>query len=223
MPARALRAAAAPRRRRGRGIPETLPPFSRAPGSRAIAAAPAGAATSGRAPLPGPTADAKAYGAWRPRDPDTMPERPWFDRFLEMQMSDSRDVLICAGDAHALALMLGDRARVEDDAAAALATTLAGARIVDADRLPADVAAMGATVDYVDPDGRRRTVTLAYPAQADAGAGRVSVLSPVGRALLGRRAGSVATVLLPDGRRMPIRIVGVAQRMRKDAEALALV
>jgi len=140
-----------------------------------------------------------------------------------MQMSDPRDVLIHAGDAHALALMLGDRARIEDDAAAALAATLAGARIVGVDDLPADVVAMGASVDYADADGRRRTVTLAFPAQADAGAGRVSVLSPVGRALLGRRVGAVATVLVPDGRRLPVRIVDVRQRRAKDAEALALV
>ncbi|MCL4798860.1 MAG: GreA/GreB family elongation factor [Burkholderiales bacterium] len=119
--------------------------------------------------------------------------------------------------------MLGDRARIEDDAAAALAATLAGARIVGVDDLPADVVAIGASVDYADADGRRRTVTLAFPAQADAGAGRVSVLSPVGRALLGRRVGAVATVLLPDGRRLPVRIVDVRQRRAKDAEALALV
>jgi transcription elongation GreA/GreB family factor len=50
----------------------------------------------------------------------------------------------------------------------------------------------------------------------------VSVLSPIGRALLGRLVGSVVDVLLPTGRHFAVRIVEVSRRSVKDEEALAL-
>jgi regulator of nucleoside diphosphate kinase len=53
-------------------------------------------------------------------------------------------------------------------------------------------------------------VTLVYPREADAAKRRISVLSPVGLALLGRRRGVEALVALPNGRRVSIRILDVA-------------
>jgi regulator of nucleoside diphosphate kinase len=141
-------------------------------------------------------------------------------------MTNRHDILISACDAQALALMLGDwprRHRLEQEAAEALATTLAGARVVAPARLPADVVAMHSTVNYIGiPDGESETVTIVYPAQADARAGRVSVLSPIGHALVGRLVGSVADVVLPTGRHFAVRIVDVSRRSVKDEEALAL-
>jgi transcription elongation GreA/GreB family factor len=61
-----------------------------------------------------------------------------------------------------------------------------------------------------------------YPAQADAGAGRVSVLSPIGRALLGRSVRSLTDVVLPTGRPLAVWIVDVLRRSIKDEEPLAL-
>jgi regulator of nucleoside diphosphate kinase len=141
-------------------------------------------------------------------------------------MTSRHDILISARDARALGLMLGDwprRHHLEQETAEELATAIAGARIVAGDELPDDVAAMHSTVSYVGiPDGVAETVTIVYPAQADARAGRVSVLSPIGRALLGRLVGSVVDVLLPTGRHFAVRIVEVSRRSVKDEEALAL-
>lgn len=141
-------------------------------------------------------------------------------------MTNLHDVLISVRDADALSLMLGDRPRrhsMEGEAVFALATTLGVARLVAANEMPVDVVKMGSTVVYVDrANGKRQTVTVVYPAQADAGSGRVSVLSPIGRALIGRRAGSDADVLLPAGHRISLRIEDVTRRRMKDAEALAL-
>jgi regulator of nucleoside diphosphate kinase len=141
-------------------------------------------------------------------------------------MTDRPDILISARDARALSLMLGNSPRqhcLEEEAAEALAITLSAARIVGVDQVPEGVVMMGSTVTYVDSvNGGRRVVTIAYPAQADASAGRVSVLSPIGRALLGRSVGSVIDVVLPTGRPLAIRIVDVKRRSTKDEEALAL-
>ena len=55
--------------------------------------------------------------------------------------------------------------------------------------------------------GQRSTLTLCQPAEADPAVGRVSVLSPVGSALLGLRVGSVARWLSAAGDEKAAEIV----------------
>ncbi len=57
--------------------------------------------------------------------------------------------------------------------------------------------------------GLHSTLTLCYPAQADPAAGRVSVLSPVGSALLGLRVGSAARWVSPSGDEKAAEILAV--------------
>src|SRR5690606_11056295 len=66
-------------------------------------------------------------------------------------------------------------------------------------RLPQDVARVGSTVTYRSDDSRVLTVTLAYPDEADAATGRVSVLSPVGATLIGLQPGQTITRMGWDG------------------------
>jgi regulator of nucleoside diphosphate kinase len=57
-------------------------------------------------------------------------------------------------------------------------------------RAPKDVVTIGSWVTYTDrTSGESRTVQLVYPDRADIAAGRVSVLTPVGAALLGLSPG----------------------------------
>jgi regulator of nucleoside diphosphate kinase len=55
----------------------------------------------------------------------------------------------------------------------------------------------------------RHEVTLVYPGGADIDAGRISVLVPVGTALLGLRVGQSIDWELPSGEKQRYRIVGV--------------
>jgi transcription elongation factor GreB len=57
----------------------------------------------------------------------------------------------------------------------------------------------GATVVFEDEEGRSRTVQIVGEDEVDAKRGRVSMKSPVGRALLGRRVGDVTSVHRPAG------------------------
>ena len=57
---------------------------------------------------------------------------------------------------------------------------------------------LGSTV-RVEVDGLEETYMLVGSAEADASAGRVSVVSPVGRALVGARAGTEVIVTTPRG------------------------
>jgi transcription elongation GreA/GreB family factor len=73
-----------------------------------------------------------------------------------------------------------------------------------------DVVRFRSTVVYEElPSRTSRRVTLVGPRESDAGVGRISVLSPVGRALLGRSTGQVAEVELPMGRTIAIRVADV--------------
>jgi len=86
------------------------------------------------------------------------------------------------------------------DAVELLGEEMARARAVLADEIPEDIVTMNSQVRYVDTtSGESRTVTVVYPEEADPRAGRVSVLAPIGCALLGLRVGQIIEWALPDG------------------------
>jgi regulator of nucleoside diphosphate kinase len=132
---------------------------------------------------------------------------------LEIEMATYNELLVSSRDAETLAAVVGDRRRTdrfEADAADALVRVLMDAQLVPHERLPADRVSMGSRVAYrEEPRGEPRTVALVHPADAAPSAGRISVLSPIGRALLGRRAGSVASLEVPGGRALTIRVLEV--------------
>ncbi|KRC82879.1 transcription elongation factor GreAB [Sphingomonas sp. Root241] len=71
------------------------------------------------------------------------------------------------------------------------------ARLYSAAKIPADVITMGSQVEFLDDSSDdRRTVTLVYPRDADIAEGRISILTPVGAALIGLRTGQ--SILWPD-------------------------
>ena len=81
------------------------------------------------------------------------------------------------------------------------------ARVVRSEEVPRDVVTMNSQVLFRDLDtGREGKVTIAYPAEADPASGRISVLSPVGTALVGATEGQEIELPLPHGNRRNIRI-----------------
>ena len=86
----------------------------------------------------------------------------------------------------------------------------AEAEIVPGNGVPADVVTMNSIVSFQDEEtGHVSRVALVYPADMSIAEHRISVLSPVGRALLGRTVGAVAEVSLPDGSERQIRILEI--------------
>jgi regulator of nucleoside diphosphate kinase len=84
----------------------------------------------------------------------------------------------------------------------ALEAELERARILPAADIPADVVTMHSRVRVTDLDGgEQRTLTLVFPAEADAAHGKISVLAPLGTALLGYRAGDTVEWQVPGGLR----------------------
>ncbi|MGF9566809.1 nucleoside diphosphate kinase regulator [Neorhizobium sp. BT27B] len=63
------------------------------------------------------------------------------------------------------------------------------ARIVEDGKIGVAVIRMGSTLRFTSDLGQDRTVTLVFPGEADIAAGKVSVLTPIGAALIGLSAG----------------------------------
>lgn len=88
---------------------------------------------------------------------------------------------------------------------------IARARIVNATRLRADVVALGREVVFRDETtGREHTVVLVLPQDADIAKGRASVMTPIGVALIGLRAGASFTWETRDGETRKLTVVSVA-------------
>jgi len=89
-----------------------------------------------------------------------------------------------------------------------LDSILARAAIVPAEAIPKDVVTMNSSLMCaLEGEAAPRRWTLVYPDTADFDAGRLSVLSPVGQALLGARAGQTVSYRLPDGREQSVTVI----------------
>ncbi len=86
---------------------------------------------------------------------------------------------------------------------------LGRARTVKPTAVPPSVVTMNSTVRLRDLDtGERETYTLVFPEDADASAGRISVLAPVGTAIIGNRVGDTIEWQVPAGlRRLKVEAV----------------
>ena len=116
-----------------------------------------------------------------------------------------RDILITENDRRRLGTMLQDPrlSRIEQrECLDALEAELERAYGVDPAELPHDVVTMNSTVEIRDlKSGETETYTLVYPERADINANRISVLAPIGTAILGCRVGDVVRVKTPSGAR----------------------
>ena len=77
---------------------------------------------------------------------------------------------------------------------------LANAQVIDPKLLDAEGRCVfGATVELEDDDGEKATWKIVGEDEADIKAGRISVTSPIGRALIGKYAGDSVEVQTPGG------------------------
>jgi regulator of nucleoside diphosphate kinase len=88
-----------------------------------------------------------------------------------------------------------------DDFDKALLVELEKAEIVDPKKVPADVITMNSQVHFSDEHGDDWYYWLVFPEDADLKNRKISVLSPIGCALLGYRRGDTITLHTPHGRK----------------------
>lgn len=118
-------------------------------------------------------------------------------------------IVITRVDLTRLRRVLASPALQGDDAAEALAEEIDRAEVVDPTALPPDVVSMNSTVRLCErASGREYELTLVYPGDA-LGENCVSVLAPVGSALLGLAVGREIEWPLPGGRTARIQVLGL--------------
>ncbi len=84
------------------------------------------------------------------------------------------------------------------------------AEIVEPAHMPHDVVSMNSSADCVEESGNKHhSLTLVYPKDADAAAGKISVLAPVGSALLGLRVGQSIDWPGNGGRTLKLKVTAI--------------
>jgi regulator of nucleoside diphosphate kinase len=124
-------------------------------------------------------------------------------------MSTTQEIVITQFDHDRLSALLERLRRQQElwaDSAAALEEELERATIVAPTQVPADVVTMNSEVHVADLDSDEiLRVSVVFPGAASPRTGKVSVLAPLGLALLGARVGEEITWAMPGGvRRLKI-------------------
>jgi len=120
-------------------------------------------------------------------------------------------VMIGAADHERLIAIARDLVGPSAQAITYLLSEIGRARIVDQEQLPDDVVRVGSTVSFTTPDGFDRTYQIVFPDQADISSGKVSVLTPIGAALIGLSRGHDFPWTARDGRKLTLTVVNVVQ------------
>ncbi|APO79798.1 nucleoside diphosphate kinase regulator protein (plasmid) [Rhizobium etli 8C-3] len=107
-----------------------------------------------------------------------------------------------------LALAAADRLPEVSDG---LLIELERALVVADTSVPGNVVRMGSMVEYETDTGDGRTVTLVFPKDANISEGKISVLTPIGTALLGLSAGQTMDWSGRDDRRHKLTVLAVTQ------------
>lgn len=117
--------------------------------------------------------------------------------------------------------------RRDSDRLDGLEEELERAVVVQSDEVPPDVVTMNSRVRVVDlENGSEAVYRIVFPSEANAADNRISVLAPMGTALLGHQAGATVEWRAPSGPRR-FRILEVeyqpeGARMAAEAEEVGL-
>jgi regulator of nucleoside diphosphate kinase len=102
-------------------------------------------------------------------------------------------------------------ARQNADLADELSAELDRARVVADRQIRAGTVRMGSSLRFTTDAGEDRTVTLVFPGEADIAAGKVSILTPIGIALIGLSSGQSIDWTARDGRTHRLTVESVEQ------------
>ena len=137
-----------------------------------------------------------------------------------MAARDQHPIVVTRPDLERLRMLIETvrtRRRWEEMHLLALADELESAEVVEPDRVPPDVVTMRSRVRVLDMvSGQATTYTICYPSEANFDAGRLSVLAPIGTALLGYREGDVVEWPVPGG----VRVLKI-EKLEHQPEAAA--
>jgi len=92
------------------------------------------------------------------------------------------------------------------------------AEVVEPQDVPSDVVTMNSKVRFILESGEKFCLTLVYPKDMDGSPERISILAPVGSALLGLSAGEQIEWPKPGGGMMKVHLVEVVYQPERTGE-----
>jgi regulator of nucleoside diphosphate kinase len=112
-----------------------------------------------------------------------------------MKTLQKPNITLLAADHDRLSALVQAAMSYDPETAQMLTGELDRARVIDYGQIPRNIVRMGSDILFRDDTTREvRRVTLVFPGEADIAQNRVSVLTPVGAALIGLRAGQSITL-----------------------------
>jgi regulator of nucleoside diphosphate kinase len=134
-------------------------------------------------------------------------------------MSERPKIILSTQDAERLERLLESLDEAAFPGKAALEAELARADVVDAKDIPPRVVTMRSTVKFrIESSSEERCLTLVYPKEVDDSGQTISILAPVGSALLGLSEGDEIDWPKPGGGTIRVRIEEVTYQPERSGD-----
>lgn len=128
-------------------------------------------------------------------------------------------IIVSSVDMERLEALLDSLPAAQSGVRNALLDELARAELVEPADMPPDVVTMNSRIRFsIDGSGEPLSLTLAYPKDMDASGERLSILSPVGNALIGLSVGDSIEWTRPDGACFEVRVLEVQYQPERAGE-----
>lgn len=102
---------------------------------------------------------------------------------------------------------------------AELQAEIGRARIVEPEQISPTIVTMNSSVRFrVESTDREFSLTLVYPKDADGSSDKISILAPVGSALLGLNEGDTITWPAPGGNHIKVKIIEVTYQPERSGD-----
>lgn len=128
-------------------------------------------------------------------------------------------ITISSLDAERLEALLDAMSPLSDASRIALLDELARAELVAPEDIPPDLVTMNSTVRFeIDAPKEQFCLTLAYPKDMGHVSNAISILTPIGTALLGLSVGDSIDWPRPDGQLLKVRLLDVLYQPERAGE-----
>jgi len=143
----------------------------------------------------------------------------WTEPTNEVIMMDKRpEIILTSQDLNRLETLLAGISAANFPGKVELQAELDRAEVVDPQDVPPNVVTMNSTVRFVLESGEEFSLTLVYPKDINGSTDRISILAPVGSALLGLSTGEYIEWPRPGGGVLKVRLVEVVYQPEREGE-----
>lgn len=141
-----------------------------------------------------------------------------------MQKNSRRErkspIIIGENDHGRLSLLAEKVANLNESLSETLIGELERAKVVPDPRVPTSVVQMGSTVVWRTEKAEEHRAKLVFPGDADINNGKVSILTPVGVALIGLSTGQVMEWMTRDGRSHALTVLKVEKTLEATVRSM---